>query len=147
VAPATPPPGATPSDPPAGSPPPARETSAPPAVEPPDRESGVAGDEALDPAAAAAAVAVAEEFAAIWSTPDPRWHDRLTELATPSLAASLAGADPPEPAPEIAGAGLVYFDAPEWARIGVPAQRGTVVLDVVLTGGEWLVSAVDWWPV
>jgi hypothetical protein len=124
-----------------------------PAVEPPDRESGVVGEEKLDPAAAGDAVAVAEQFAAIWaggregSTPDLDWHDRLAELATPALAASLAGADPPQPAREVTGAGEVYFeDGPEWARIGVPAQRGTVVLDVVAVDGGWLVSAVDWWP-
>jgi hypothetical protein len=118
-----------------------------PEVEPPDRESGVVGEETLDSAAAGDAVAVAERFAAAWSTPDPDWHDRLAELATPALAASLAGADPPQPAREITGAGEVYFeDGPEWARIGVPAQRGTVVLDVVAVDGRWLVSAVDWWP-
>jgi hypothetical protein len=128
-----------------------------PAVEPPDRESGVVGEETLDPAAADDAMAVAERFAAIWvgeepangeeSISDSGWHDRLAGLATPALAASLAGADPPQPAREITGAGEVYFDdGPEWARIGVPAQRGTVVLDVVAVDGEWLVSAVDWWP-
>jgi hypothetical protein len=148
VPPAAAPPAEVPaSDPPTIEASETNEASPAPAVEPPDRESGVVGEEKLDSAAAQDAVAVAERFAAVWATPDPDWHDRLAELATPALAASLAGADPPQPAREITGDGEVYFeDGPEWARIGVPAQRGTVVLDVVAVDGGWLVSAVDWWP-
>jgi hypothetical protein len=106
----------------------------------------VTGDETLDPAAVPDALRAAEQFAELWSTPDPQWYDRLAALATPALAEALATAEPPETARRIAGEGEVYFDAPEWARIGVPADRGTVVLDVVAVDGEWLVSAVDWWP-
>jgi hypothetical protein len=123
-------------------------TPAPAATGPPAaiEDGGVAGAEELEPAELPAAVAAAERFAAIWATPDPDWHARLAELATPELAAALAAADPPQPARELIGAGQVYFDAPQWARIGVPAVRGTVVLDVVAADGRWLVSAVDWWP-
>lgn len=124
-------------------------------IAPPPIEDGPAtGTEALDPAERPAALRAAERFAARWSTPDPDWHDRVAELATPTLAAELAGADPPRPAPALTGPGQLYLDAPEWARIGVPAEGGTLVLDVIATGGPdgggadggWLVSAVDWWP-
>ncbi|MPZ27294.1 MAG: hypothetical protein GEV12_13010 [Micromonosporaceae bacterium] len=113
-----------------------------PAIE----DGSVTGAEALDPAELPEALRAAERFAARWSTPDPDWPDRVTELATPALAAELAGTDPPRPAREIVGPGQLYLDAPRWARIGVPADGGTVVLDVVAVDGGWLVSAVDWWP-
>jgi hypothetical protein len=113
----------------------------------PHQASGVEGDEALDPSAVAGALRAAEQFAAIWATSDPQWYDRLAALSTSALAASLADAEPP-PAPgyRITGDPEVYFDAPEWARIGVPADRGTVVVDVVVVDRHWLVSAVDWRP-
>lgn len=116
----------------------------PPQAEPPHEPSGVTGEQALDPAAAPAALRAAEQFAAIWCTPDPRWYDRLAELATPALAEALAAAEPPATARRIVGGAEVYFGEPEWARIGVPAEAGTVVLDVVAVDGAWLVSAVDW---
>jgi hypothetical protein len=109
-------------------------------------DGGVAGAESLDPAELPAALRAAERFAADWAEPGADWHDRVSTLATPELAAALAGADPPRPAPELTGAGQVFYDAPQWARIGVPATGGTVVLDVVAVGDRWLVSAVDWWP-
>lgn len=120
-------------------------------AQPPIEDGPATGTEALDPAERPAALRAAERFAARWSTPDPDWHDRVAELATPTLAAELAGADPPRPAPALTGPGQLYLDAPEWARIGVPAEGGTLVLDVIATGGGpdgggWLVSAVDWWP-
>lgn len=109
-------------------------------------DGGVAGAERLDPAQVPEALAAAERFAALWASPAPDWYARLAPLATPALAGALAGADPPEPARELTGAAQLYLDTPQWARIGVPAVRGTVVLDLVATGGGWLVSAVDWWP-
>jgi hypothetical protein len=121
-------------------------TSAPPEMEPPYEPSGVTEEETLDPAALAGAVEAAEQFAAIWSTPDTQWYERLAGLATPALAEALASAEPPATARRITGDGQVFFDAPEWARIGVPADAGTVVLDVVIVDGKWLVSAVDWRP-
>jgi hypothetical protein len=117
-----------------------------PQPEPPHEPSGVTGEEGLDPAAVPGALQAAEQFASLWSTPDPQWYERLASLATPALAGSLASAEPPATARRIVGDGEVYFDAPEWARVGVPAETGTVVLDVVVVDGQWLVSAVDWWP-
>jgi hypothetical protein len=115
-------------------------------VEPHD-VSGVVGDEALDPSAVAGALQAAEQFAEIWVADDPQWYDRLAGLATAALAANLAEAEPPSGAGHrITGEAEVYFDAPEWARIGVPTGRGTVVLDVVVVDRHWLVSAVDWRP-
>jgi hypothetical protein len=123
---------------------PAVPTPVPEPVEP-HEPHGVVGDEALDPAAVAGARQAAGQFAGIWVAGDSRWYDRLAGLATPALAASLADAEPPAPG-EVTGDPEVYFDAPEWARIGVPTDRGTVVLDVVVVDGLWLVSAVDWRP-
>ena len=146
--PADPPPAqATPAQltPPA-TPPAAPPSSAPSTPPPVVVDGGVAGAESLDPAELPAALRAAERFAADWAEPGADWHDRVSTLATPELAAALAGADPPRPAPELTGAGQVFYDAPQWARIGVPATGGTVVLDVVAVGDRWLVSAVDWWP-
>jgi pyruvate/2-oxoglutarate dehydrogenase complex dihydrolipoamide acyltransferase (E2) component len=150
-------PAATPADPPPAqatpaqltppaTPPAAPPSSAPSTPPPVVVDGGVAGAESLDPAELPAALRAAERFAADWAEPGADWHDRVSTLATPELAAALAGADPPRPAPELTGAGQVFYDAPQWARIGVPATGGTVVLDVVAVGDRWLVSAVDWWP-
>jgi hypothetical protein len=121
-------------------------SSPPPEAEPPHEPSGVTDEETLDPAAVPGALRAAEQFAELWSTPDRQWYDRLAGLATPALAEALATAEPPAAAHRIVGDGEMYFDAPEWARIGVPAEHGTVVLAVVVVDGEWLVSAVDWSP-
>lgn len=107
---------------------------------------GATGVEELDPAAAAAAVRAAEEFAAAWSAPGPGWHERVATGATAALAASLAGASPVDPAPRHLGAGSLLHGTPAWARVRVPTDRGDVVLDLTLTGSQWLVSAVDWQP-
>lgn len=131
---------------PPATPPAAPPSSAPSTPPPVVVDGGVAGAESLDPAELPAALRAAERFAADWAEPGADWHDRVSTLATPELAAALAGADPPRPAPELTGAGQVFYDAPQWARIGVPATGGTVVLDVVAVGDRWLVSAVDWWP-
>jgi hypothetical protein len=131
---------------PPATPPAALPSSAPSTPPPVVVDGGVAGAESLDPAELPAALRAAERFAADWAEPGADWHDRVSTLATPELAAALAGADPPRPAPELTGAGQVFYDAPQWARIGVPATGGTVVLDVVAVGDRWLVSAVDWWP-
>lgn len=134
-------PQASPAASPPGSP-----SSAAPEPQPPHDHSGTTQSETLDPAAARQVVAVADQFATIWADPAPDWSRRLADLSTPALAASLAGADPPQPAPRISGAAQVLFEAPAWARVAVPADRGTVVLDVVAVGDRWLVSAVDWRP-
>jgi pyruvate/2-oxoglutarate dehydrogenase complex dihydrolipoamide acyltransferase (E2) component len=131
---------------PPATPPAAAPASAPSTPPPVVVDGGVAGAESLDPAELPAALRAAERFAADWAEPGADWHDLVSTLATPELAAALAGADPPRPAPELTGAGQVFYDAPQWARIGVPATGGTVVLDVVAVGDRWLVSAVDWWP-
>jgi hypothetical protein len=120
--------------------------TSPPAPEPPHDHSGITEEETLPAAAAGEAVAAAERFAVSWSNPAPDWQARLADLTTPALAESLAGADPPQPTPEITGAGQLLFEAPAWARVGVPARRGTLVLDLVVVEGHWLVSAIDWWP-
>jgi hypothetical protein len=128
---------------------PAAPSTGPPAPAPapapvePREAHGVVGDEALDPAAVAGARQAAGQFAGIWVGGDSRWYERLAGLSTPALAGSLVDAEPPEPG-EVTGDPEVYFDAPQWARIGVPTDRGTVVLDVVVVDGQWLVSAVDW---
>jgi hypothetical protein len=145
-APAVVPAAPTPAAPTPAAPTPAGPTPAAATAVPEIEDGGVAGTEALDPAALPAALAAAERFAALWAAPDPDWPAPLAGLATPELAAALAGADPPPPVGGLTGAGQVYLDAPEWARIGVPAVRGTVVLDVVAIDGRWLVSAVDWRP-
>jgi len=144
---------------PAADPPPAAGVAAPavpapgsapgpasPSPVPSVQDGGVAGAETLDPARRPAALRAAEAFAAAWAAPDPGWHARLAGLTTPELAAALARADPPQPAPELTGTGQLHYGAPRWARIGVPAVRGTVVLDLVEVDGRWLVSAIDWWP-
>ncbi|HEY8471568.1 MAG TPA: hypothetical protein VIL37_02910 [Natronosporangium sp.] len=144
--PAAPAPGGATADQPAPGPGSTPTASPAPAAEPPHAPSGVTEEEPLDPAAAAGAIAAAEQFAEVWATPDPRWHDRVTALTTPALAEALVDAVPPDVPRRITGDGEVYFDAPEWARIGVPTAGGTVVVDVVVVDGKWLVSAVDWWP-
>lgn len=145
--------------PPAGDPPPAHPapSAVPPTSDPPATpaapvpsvlphdESGVTGDETLSSEQAAAALAVADEFAQRWAQPHPDWYTRVAELAAPALAASLADADPPQPTPALIGPGQLLFDTPEWARVGVPAERGTLVLDLVVVGDDWRVAAVDWW--
>lgn len=137
--------GRPPAEPPGGGEAASATPSPPPEPVEPHDESGVAGDEQLDPSAEEGAVLAAEQFAEIWVTDDPQWHDRLAGLATPALAASLAEAEPPPPPGyRITGDAAIQYDAPEWARIGVPTGSGTLVLDVVVAGGVWLVSAVDW---
>lgn len=136
-------PATSPQSSPAASPPGSPSSAVP---QPPHDHSGTTQSETLDPAAARQVVAVADQFATIWADPAPDWSRRLADLSTPALAASLAGADPPQPAPRISGAAQVLFEAPAWARVAVPADRGTVVLDVVAVGDRWLVSAVDWRP-
>ncbi|QSB14909.1 hypothetical protein JQS43_00490 [Natronosporangium hydrolyticum] len=138
-----PPPAAAPTTPARGA------TAAPTAPVPtvlPHDESGVTGDESLPAEAAAAAVAAAEQFAQRWVEPHPDWHDRVAELATPALAAALAAADPPQPPPSLTGPGQLLFDTQQWARVGVPADRGTLVLDLVVVDDQWRATAVDWWP-
>lgn len=136
-------PATSPQASPAASPPGSPSSAVP---QPPHDHSGTTQSETLDPAAARQVVAVADQFATIWADPAPDWSRRLADLSTAALAASLAGADPPQPAPRISGAAQVLFEAPAWARVAVPADRGTVVLDVVAVGDRWLVSAVDWRP-
>jgi hypothetical protein len=128
---------------PAASPLPAGSPSTGPSPAPPPPEDGeVTAEEALDSAAVPGAVLAAERFVQEWSTPDSKWPARLAGLATRELVASLV---PPDPY-QVSGPGFVLFDAPEWARIGVPADGGTIVLDLTMVDGEWLVSALDWWP-
>lgn len=133
---------AVPGTPAAAGPP---ETVGPTPATPPE-DDGVVGEESLDPAAAAAVRQAAERFAARWASPDPGWHEELAALATPSLGEALSGADPPRPPPEITGSARILFDAPQWARVGVPTTTGTIVLDLVADGGGWLVAAIDWRP-
>jgi hypothetical protein len=107
---------------------------------------GVTGSEELPPGAAPAAALVAERFARAWSTPGPRWTDRVAEYASPALAAALAGSEPVQPAPEVTGHAQVIIGAPRWVRMLVPTDRGDLVLDLTDTGQGWVVSAVDWQP-
>ena len=126
---------------------PERSGSPSPAPVPEVDDGGVVGGETLAADQRQAAVRAAERFARAWASPEPDWHDRLAGLTTPELADALAAADPPRPVPEFTGTGQLYsYDGPQWARVGVPAARGTLVLDVIAVDGQWLVSAVDWWP-
>jgi hypothetical protein len=126
---------------------PERSGSPSPAPVPEVDDGGVVGGETLAADQRQAALRAAERFAQAWASPEPDWHGRLAGLATPELADALAAADPPRPVPELTGTGQLYsYDGPQWARIGVPASRGTLVLDVISVAGQWLVSAVDWWP-
>lgn len=115
-------------------------------VEQDDEEGIVTGTDSLDAAAVPAAIQAAEVFADRWSAPGPEWPDDLLELVTPDLAAALTDAAGGPPPRDLTGAGYLLLDAPQWARVGVPAHRGTIVLDVVLVDGQWLVSALAWWP-
>ncbi len=165
--PADPTPSASP--PPAAAPPPPGPAA--PALPPPDRRAGpesgpagpgddtgpdgsgearddsegvVTGAETLDGAAVPEVVRAAERFAAAWTAPDPGWPEPVRGLVTPALAEALAhAAEPPER--EITGGGFLLFDAPRWARVGVPTADGTLVLDLSQVHDRWLVSAVAWW--
>jgi hypothetical protein len=130
--------GAAPVSPPVGEDP----VSAPaPASDPVPVVEGELGDRGggIDPAAVPEALAAAEGFARAWSDPGAR-RRAVARLATPELAAALT-----EPVPHApTGAPYLLLDAPEWVRVGVPAEGGTIVLDLVRVRGQWLVSALAW---
>lgn len=115
----------------------------------PHDHSGVTVEETLAPASQAEATTVAAEFARAWAGAGAGADraEQLSRLATPSLAASLTSADPPRPAPAEFADPVVWLAQPQWARIAVDTDRGTLVLDVI-TGddSQWRVSAVDWRP-
>lgn len=111
-----------------------------------DAEGVVTGDETLAASEVPAAVRAAERFARVWARPDARWPEPLVDLATPALADALARSATGPPEREITGDGFLLFDAPRWARVGVPTADGTIVLDLSLVDDRWLVSAVAWWP-
>lgn len=151
--PAAPPPAAPPAAPPV----PAGPTIAPGSPRPaPDGQAGqesagdaegvVTGEETLAASEVPAAVRAAERFARVWARPDARWPEPLVDLATPALADALARSATGPPEREITGDGFLLFDAPRWARVGVPTADGTIVLDLSLVDDRWLVSAVAWWP-
>lgn len=111
-----------------------------------EAEGVVTGVETLDPGQVPAAVRAAERFARAWVAPDARWPEPLLEMATPALADALGRSATGPPPREVTGDGYLLFDAPRWARIGVPTGDGTLVLDLSLVADRWLVSAVAWWP-
>lgn len=108
--------------------------------------SGVTDEERLADADVDAVRAAAADFADAWSTPGDDWHRRLTPLATDALADALRGADPPQPAPQVTGGADLVFDAPHWARVAVPTDRGALLLDLVATDDGWRTAAIDWRP-
>lgn len=95
---------------------------------------------AIDAAEVPEVLAAAEGFVQAWSDPRAR-PDAVAGLVTADLAAALTDPIPYPPT----GPARLLLDAPRWARAGVPARGGTIVLDLVRVGGQWLVSALAWW--
>lgn len=93
----------------------------------------------IDPAEVPAVLAAAEGFAHAWSDPGAR-REAVTGLVTADLAAELTDPIPYPPS----GPAHLLLDAPRWARAGVPARGGTIVLDLVRVEGQWLVAALAW---
>lgn len=94
---------------------------------------------AIDPAEVPEVLAAAEGFADAWSDPQAR-QEAVAGLVTANLAAALTEPIPHPPS----GPAHLLLDAPRWARVGVPAQGGTIVLDLVRVQGQWLVTALAW---
>lgn len=123
---------------------------------PPHDASGVSGDESLAEEHTEAVLTTAGAFATRWTAGGDDWHEALTPYATQALADALTDASPPAPAPSVTGDPRLWHDTPQWARVAVPTDRGTLALDVVATGDSgdtgdsddtpWRVAAVDWRP-
>lgn len=127
----------------------AADAPAPATVDASGRDAGPPEHPSASPTGPAqpAAVAAAERFARAWVDNAPGWAERLTELTTPELARTLADADPATvPATFVTGPGAVLSEVPGWARVEVPTDAGSVVLHVVASDEDWLVSAIEWRP-
>jgi len=91
------------------------------------------------------AVGQAVVFAETWLNPNgygaQDWLDSIRPFLTEDTAALMEGVDPETvPATEISGE-----PAPDGPKVAIPLDTGTLTLTMVeVSGGDWLVSAIDW---
>ncbi|THV41409.1 hypothetical protein [Glycomyces buryatensis] len=95
------------------------------------------------------AVDRAVEFAEAWLNPnglDPdAWYDSIAPFLTTDRAELMVGVDPATlPAQSIDGDATT-----EASKVSIPMNTGTLILTMAegsnsWTGGDWLVSAIDW---
>src|SRR5262245_29883142 len=96
----------------------------------------------------AAVNGAASSFVAAWLRRDrtpAAWHAALVPLSTTSLADSLKGVDPVGvPATRTTGPPTVVRRTEGFAQVSIAVATGTVVLDLLMQSGKWLVDGVDW---
>jgi hypothetical protein len=75
------------------------------------------------------------------------WHSGITPLVTESVAQSLDGVDPSNvPANRTLGGPTILNRTDLFARVGVPLDTGTLLLELSKHDRRWLVESVDWEP-
>jgi hypothetical protein len=92
--------------------------------------------------------AAAKAFATAWLRRDlsaKAWHSGIAPLVTESVAQSLDGVDPSNvPANRILGGPKILKRGDLFARVGVPLDTGTLLLELYKHDKRWLVESVDW---
>jgi hypothetical protein len=94
--------------------------------------------------------AAATAFATAWLRRElsvKAWHSGITPLVTESVARSLDGVDPSNvPANRTLGGPNILNRTDLFARVGVPLDTGTLLLQLSKHDKRWLVESVDWEP-
>ena len=96
-------------------------------------------------------VDAAVRFVDAWSVKPPdesteEWHERVTKLTTPELAAALKETDPETlPGSPPSGSPAVRYIAQDSGQVAVPLEDGDTVVVTVVAGSRssWLVSDVQ----
>lgn len=128
-----------------------------PATTTPDPYSSLGDDSVADePASVAPSMSkgaadvstVANRFAKAWlrkpGITGEQWRAGLKPDASPELMNELADTDPADvPAAEITGP-VAVDDRGGDATARIPADGGTIVLELQVVGGRWQVTALDW---
>lgn len=122
--------------------------SAEPTVEPSDVDDGEVGATPTAAVDNSVVLSVADRFAAAWLRRElsaPAWHAGIAAVATAQLAESLRGVDPAGvPARRTTGAATLTLRTEGFAQVAVPVDTGMLRLNLVQSGGRWLVDGVDW---